>query len=220
MIIFTRTACLGGEIIYEKIGDQHEFHNQQKVRADMFLDIINGIYEKPIFSKLDQLLTRRDMGGVYHQSEKLEWITLNKKPQYLIMDNYSELTDKKFVHKDNWIVCGLYGDFNITELEKEFEFYGLLDKDKIYNTYSLFFNYIKNRWDIPIIFLHFPTTFDERIEYIEQGKAITEALHELSKIYDIQNIHADADAIESKHDNDAYHFTTKTFKNMASKIKI
>lgn len=220
MLIATRTACLGGWVTQAKLGMAPEYHNQQKVRVDMFLDIINGIYKKPIFSKLEEMLVRKDMGGVYHQSEKLEWLTLNRKPNYLIMDNYSELTDKKFVHKkEKWMFCGLFGDFDTERLSEEFECYDLLDTDQVFNKYRLFFEYIKNKWDCPIIFIHFPTTFDTRERYIKQGQAITDALSQLTPIYGIQNIHADLDAIEQR-DSDVYHLGDKTVNNMAAKIRI
>jgi hypothetical protein len=219
MRIFTRTACLGGWVTQALLGHNQEYHNQQKVRVDMFLDVVNGVYSKTKFNELDKILTRRDMGGVYHQSEKLEWLSSGK-PELIIMDNYSELTDKKFVHKsENWMFCGLFGDFDMNACTEIFRCDGLLEIDKIHNSYDAFFKYVRSRWDVPIIFMHFPTTFDSRERYIEQGKAITEALAQLAPTYGIQNIHADADAIEQL-DADTYHFTTKTVQNMASKIRL
>lgn len=220
MLIATRTACLGGWVTQAKLGMSPEYYNQQKVRVDMFLDIINGAAQKPRFSKLEEILVRKDMGGVYHQSEKLEWLSLSRKPDYLIIDNYSELTDKKFIHKtEKWMFCGQFGDFNIEKLLYQFDCHDLLNTDQIFNKYRLFFEYIKNKWDCPIIFIHFPTTFDTREEYIKQGIAITDAIAQLAPIYGIQNIHADPEAIEQK-DSDIYHFTDKTVQNMAAKIKI
>jgi hypothetical protein len=218
MNILNRTACLGGWVTDAKLGSKHNYNNQQKVRVDMFLDIMNEKINKPEISYLENILVREDMSGIYEQSEKLLWLTVEN-PDYLIMDSYSELTDKKFIHKDGWMVCGLYSDLNFKEYKSDFEFHGLLNINEIHNNYKLFFEYIKNRWNVPIIFMHFPTDFDPREKYKTQGKAILEALDDLKNHYDIQNIIADPEAIEQK-DSDHYHFTDKTVNNMASKIKI
>lgn len=220
MLILTRTACLGGEVTNSKIGSKHEYYNQQKVRVDMFLDIVNDNNKKPKFDVINSWLKRKDMAGVYSQSEKLEWLNINSKPDYLIMDNYSELTDKKFIDKkEGWEFCGLYGDLDSDLCNDKLEHLDLLDVNKIEEQYDSFFSYVKKRWDVPIIFIHFPTTFETREQYINQGQAITNALNILAPKYNIQNIHADLEFIEQK-DCDVYHFTQKTIDHMASKIKI
>ncbi len=161
-----------------------------------------------------------DTGGVYSQSEELRWLTINAKPDYLIMDSYSELVDKQIIHKDGWSFCGTYGDFKPESFINGTFFDGsLLSLDQLYSSYDLFFKIVKEKWDIPIIFIHFPTTFDHREMYINQSKAITQALNELSIKYNIQNIHADINSIEQQ-DSNYYHFSKKTFKNMADKIII
>lgn len=221
MIFLNRTACLGGDVTQYKVGTNHYFNNQQKVRVDMLMDIVEGKVKKPEVKNIIPLLSSpNDMAGIYSQSENLLWYTLDQKPNYLIMDNFSELTDKKIIHKDGWSFCGALGDFkqNLFEdgtLISE----GLLAIDLIRSSYDKFFQYIKNRWNVPIIFIHFPTVFDDRELYINQGKAISEALNYLSPIYNIQNIHADIDSIERKDEN-YYHFTYKTIKNIADKIII
>lgn len=219
MLIANRTACLGGWVTNEKFGSKHNYNNQQKVRIDMFLDIVNNKIQKPSMYYLKNIIIREDMFGIYSQSTELSWLSLKEKPEYLIMDSYSELTDKKFVHKDGWMICGLYSDLNFAEHKSDFEFHDLLDINEIHNKYKLFFEYIKNYWNIPIIFMHFPTTFDPREKYVKQGNAILEAMEDLENYYDIQNIVADLEYIEQK-DSDFYHFTDKTVQHMANKIQI
>ncbi len=224
MFFLNRTACLGGWVQGLKFGDGHKVYNQQKVRVDMFMDIVNGIEKPPNITSILPLLTAiNDTSYMYLQSEKLLWLTfdLNDEiPNYLIMDSYSELVDKKTMHKDGWSFCGCYSDFKQECFESGTLIdYGLLSIDKIYDSYDMFFNFIQQKWNIPIIFLHFPTTFDDREKYIKQGIAITEALGKLSTKYNIQNIHADEDCIEQKEDSPLnYHFGNKTIKNMVDKI--
>lgn len=219
MIFLNRTACLGGDVTQYKVGTNHNFNNQQKVRIDMLMDIVEGKEIKPESKNIISLLSSPgDMAGIYSQSENLLWYTLDQKPNYLIMDNFSELTDKKIIHKDGWSFCGALGDFKSSAFDDgTLVSDGLISINLIESLYDKFFQYIKNRWNVPIIFIHFPTIFDDRELYQNQGRAISEALNHLSSIYNIQNIHADPDSIERK-DANYYHFTQKTIKNMADKI--
>ena len=221
MLIFTRTACLGGDCTQMKIGTKHDFHNQQKIRVDMFINVLLNNEKKPDKDKILSLLQDPGgTGGVYSQSEEFRWFKVSEKPQYIFMDNYSELVDKKIIHKDGWSFCGVYGDFKPECFNDGTLTDGsLLPINELYGYYDLFFEYIRNHWDVPIIFMHFPTTFDHREMYIKQGAAITEALKELAPKYNIQNIHADAESIEQT-DSNYYHFTIKTKQNIVDKIII
>jgi hypothetical protein len=221
MLIFTRTACLGGDCTQLKIGTKHDFYNQQKIRVDMFVDVVINGAQKPNKEILLSLLDDpNETGGVYSQSEEFRWLSVTEPPQYIFMDNYSELVDKKIMHKDGWSFCGLYGDFKLTAFsDGTLTDKNLLPIDQIYNYYNLFFKYIRDKWSIPIIFIHFPTTLDPREMYIKQGVAVSNALENLSSKYNIQNIHADSDAIEGT-DNNYYHFTAKTKQNIANKITL
>lgn len=219
-----RTACVGGWVTDLLLGanqyyrdGQQLFNNQQKVRTDMWLDIMQGKCKAPSPGTLQHYISQQDYMGPYLQTEELGWNKV-KNPKYLIMDSYCELTDKRFQHKDGWIVCGLYSHFN-PQLFDQFTDYGLLPIDQIAEKYDQFFALVKKKWNIPIVFIHFPTTFDDREMYIQQGAAITRALDQLAPKYNIQNIHADPEAIEQK-DSDYYHFTDKTVANLASKINI
>lgn len=220
MIFLNRTACLGGDVTQYKVGTNHYFNNQQKVRADMFVDIING-NNKPKSDIILQLLNEpHSFGGIYKQSEQLLWLNMNDKPDFLFIDNYCELTDKKFIHKDGWSFCGAYGDFK-TECftDGTLTDHGLLDINLLEYYYDKMFEFIKNKWNVPIIFMHFPTSFETREKYINQGKAIINAMNKLAIKYNIQNIMADDCEIELTN-NYTYHFTNKTIKNMSNKIII
>lgn len=220
MLMLNRLACLGWWVLAKKFGVKHEFNNQQKIRVDMFMDIVDGKEKIPnIASILPNLLASDWSHKMYLDSIELKWLNINK-PDILIMDNFAELVDRRIIHKDGWKFCGYRSDFKEEYfLDGTLTDCGLLNIDDIYNSYDSFFSYVKEKWNVPIIFMHFPTVFEDREKYIKQGAVITEALEKLSPKYNIQNIHAAADSIEQKDDSPLnYHFGNKTVENMANKI--
>lgn len=218
MLILTRTACLGGDTIYNKLGNRHNFTSQGKVRVDLLMDIVKGKINKPDSNILSGLISRPDMLGVYGQQCELSWLSITEEPFCLIMDNYSELTDKRFHHQDGWDFCGLYGDLRMDEHDSQITCLGLLDD--VESSYDEFFTWVKKKWNIPIVFLHFPSIQETRKEYLEQHQKITQAMDKLASKHNIQNIHADPSEIESISDGDAYHFSKRTAVNLASKISL
>lgn len=221
MYFLNRTACLGGEICNLKFGDNHNFNNQQQVRVDMFMDIMDGLEQKPNLNEIiNNLCEGSDRQGIHAQSVELRWLNV-KKPDLLFMDNYSELVDKKITHKDGWSFSGQYSEFKKQSFEDgTLTDNGLLQADEIYNQYDRFFTFIKAKWNIPIIYTHFTTKFDDREKYKLQGEAIIKIMELISKKYNIQNIQADLDEQELRHDSIVYHFSQKTVKHMADKINI
>lgn len=221
LTIFTRTACFGGWVTEKKFGNDQKtnYFNQQKVRADLFLDFVDKKASPPQMKKnLKKWLRPECFGneGVYLQTELLDWLKQNIKPDLFVLDNYSELVDKRFSNKEGHSFCGLYGHFNSNFIESLTD-EGLLDN--VHETYDQFFSYIKNHWNVPIIFIHFPTTFDPREKYKIQGEKITAAMEIMASKYGIQNLHADLESIEQR-DSDYYHLADKTVNNVVSKIKI
>lgn len=219
--ILTRGACLSSWVTEALLGEQMSrinFSNQQTVRVDLFFDILDGKIKPAPYSLLQTWITNKGRLGVYKQTEDLLWLKANE-PELLIMDNYSEIVDKRFEHWTGIGFCGLYGDIDKKILDRELAQYGSLDPAKILPLYDRLFQYVKDKWNIPIIFVHFPTVFDPRERYRQQGEAITNAMGLLAEKYQIQNIHADESEIEQK-DADYYHFSERTVSNMAGKIII
>lgn len=218
--VLTRGACLSNWSTIKYFGDDFirmQFFNQQKVRADLFIDIVEGKVNRVPAGTMDRINKIPHNLGVYRQTEQLLWLEA-KDPQLLIMDNYSELVDKRFDHPDGWSFCGLYGDIDEVALS-EFTHKGLLNKEEIITRYDQIFKWVLDRWNIPIIFIHFPTVLDPREEYKEQGSSILSAMEPLAVKYGIQNITADNDAIEGL-DGELYHYGPKTVGNLANKIRL
>lgn len=223
MLILTRTACLGGDVIFQKFGNKHDFMSHGKVRIDLLNDLIDNKITKPDKQILSNWILQPEIyGGLYNQQSELSWLVINQTPDCIVMDSFSELTDKRFHYEQgNWDFCGLYGELT-KECQSKITKLGLLDN--LESHYDRFFSWVRNKYpDVTIIFLHFPITFEKREKYQLQGQAIRAVLDKLAGKYNIQNIQADPESIENVDHSDnpekfAYHFTEKTSNNMAQKI--
>ena len=71
---------------------------------------------------------------------------------------------------------------------------------------------------MPIIFILFPTTLDKREEYINRAIIIEKAINNLTKKY--ENLFVVKPALVEANENDAsvYHFSAKTYKEIAKQI--
>lgn len=215
MLALPRCACLGSWTYGSIFGLTFHYLNQQKVRVDLFLEYISKKNNPPSLDHIKPKLARNDMDNLFQQQVDLPWLKNKDKIDFIVMDSYSELVDQKFTHKDGWSFCACYSDIkDMTDLTCE----GLIKTDNLYYAYDDFFDYLKINYNVPINFIHFPTTFEKRQVYINQGEAIKEAIHRLCGKYDINNIIADPEYIEQK-DHETYHFSDKTVKHLSNKLK-
>lgn len=221
--ILTRGACLSGWATEAYFGTEEyhkiNFRNQQTVRVDLFLDILDGKIKPAPYSILQEVIARKDRLGVYRQTEDLLWLKAEN-PSSIIMDNYSELVDKRFENWQGWGFCGTYGDIDKEYLERDLAQYGLLAPESIFPLYDRFFQWTRDRYpSIPFVFIHFPTVLDPRERYKQQGEAIKVALETLAPTYNIQNIHPSSDSIQQI-DGDYYHFGPKTVSSIVSQMHL
>jgi len=220
----TRLACLGEWIYARTFAQQCIGHAQRQVRVDLFSDWIENNSSVANAAEINSMAyANSDRTFIQEQTENRSWLQCDK-PDVLFMDNFSELVDKRFAHSSGYDFCATYGEFEAQQLMSALDRcvltdHGLLAIDSIYNEYDRFFNIIKNKWDIPIVFCHFPTKFDGREIYKKQGRVIIQAIEMMSRKYDIQSIIADDNAIIMK-DGWHYHFADQTVDNMASKINV
>ena len=221
MIIFTRSACLGGAATHLKFGDKHHFHSQGKVRVDFFMDLVEERQQRPSWEVLDPMVVQRYMSGVYEQQCLLSWLEPEVKPSLIIVDSYSETTDKRFNHRSEpWSFCGLYGDVDHELVTRDFHSGELLAVDEIEGQYDRFFAFAKQKWNVPIIYLHFPNTQEDREIYLKQSEVITRAMEVMARKHGVQNIHAEPGEIEPMNDGDNYHYSERTARSLANQIKI
>lgn len=221
MLISTKSACITGMTCHQLFGDNHEFLNQVKGRIDIVLDIKKyHTFRQPTRQEIESDVIRMDGLGLYWQSADLLHFSSNRQPAYYVMDNYSEVTDKRFEHKKGYVFAGHYGHIREGAFnENELTDHGMLNVNSMQDKYDEYFDFMKHKWpNTPFIFVHFPIEQETRQMYIDQWNGVTAALENLAGKYNIQNIHADKDQIEPVGDGDCYHYTEKTAINLASKI--
>ncbi len=221
MLIATRNACLTGDINHIIFGDNNEYLSYTKGRIDLTLDIKkHNKFRTPTKAELLSHLNDKDYSGVYEQSVTLSHFQDNRQPKYFIIDQYSELTDKRFEHDNGYVFAGHYSHLNKDNLKD----CGAISTNNIQQIYDEYFSFMKHRWpNTKIIFTHFPIEYEKREEYINRWNDITNAIENICSKYNIQNIHADKESIEHvglNDDGNPYHFTKKTAQNMAAKIKL
>src|SRR6478752_7176158 len=97
MLIATRCACLTGDINHILFGDNNEYLSHTKGRVDITLDIKkHNKFRPPTKSEITNHLEAKEFSGVYEQSVIFSHFQDNRQPRYFIIDQYSELTDKRF----------------------------------------------------------------------------------------------------------------------------
>ena len=220
-LLLARTACLGQDIIALKFSDI-ELVNHQKVRADLFLSWINGA-KRPDANVVRPFMLRQDVFPFIEQQANLPWLSVKKSNKIIIIDSFAELTDQKFVNKnEGWAFCCHYSDIEHSEaFENEFECQGLLDINSLESSYDSFFDYLTKTYpEKTIIFIHFPTTLDNRELYKKRGVEIKAAVNKLRSKYNNLISIALADELILPHENDdfPYHFGKETYSHFVTEI--
>lgn len=166
--VLGRTACLGNEII-KQMGWEKNYINHQKSRVDYLLDLNR---DKSIFSKADEILKylkhKFIIGTIEHQ--RYDFFRYPK-PDIIVMDSFSELTDQLFLNKnDNTRFLANYGDVAHDILPSNFKCLGLLEEDKLFQIYDSFFERIQNTYpNTMVYFIHFSTVLDSREKFKNRG---------------------------------------------------
>lgn len=190
---------------------------QQKARLDLFVEQVRK-NEPPLprvkSTAVEKYMTRKDIYGLVQQQEQLSWLTM-KEVDYLLMDSFSELTDKKFTNKrEGWsFFCHNSDIEHSAEFERNFESRGLLEIRKINEVYENFFSWYEKKYPgKKVIFIHYPTTLDDRKLYKERAAEILRVMKDIEKYRDyIYNLYLD-DSKVYPHENDdfPYHYSKET----------
>lgn len=215
-VILGRFACIGKEVLQlSEHSKKYRVSNQQKMRLDLFLDLIHS-NKFPRTKLVKKFIPREDIFPLILEQENLPWTQQQGNIEYLLMDTFSELTDKKFTHSDEkWSICCHFGDSDKSDQFKAtFKHEGLLATDQLYNTYFEFSEWFENFYPGKNIFvIHTPTALDSREIYKERATAITIALTQLSNEKPfVHNIILPASQIKkNQSDSFPYHFDTITY---------
>jgi hypothetical protein len=221
--ILSRTACLGTDIL-QILKPNYSIYNMQKNRIDLLnsqLTLKQPSKLKLNFKYLHPIKEFSIKSMVLQQSNN-RWM-LGKKPRFIIMDTFSELTDQKFIYKNkNEFFCN-YNDvsrelLNIGVIKSE----GLLDKESIPSEYFSFFKNINLIFpNIPIFVIIFPSKFETRPELLERAGKISEAIEVCAtKFLNLHVISIPDGEIEDKPVDSKYiyHYSEKVKRNLANKI--
>lgn len=223
-VIISRCACLGhftSEYLFPRNCTSLNF---QKNRVDYAVRIHKNKKFAVSYDKVAPYILGKGNTKAFLNYLKRETQDMfaYQKCSLLIMDSFSELTDKLFINKtDKSQFLMHYSDVDFSgNFYELYDCAGALPIDKIASSYDAFFSCFNAAYgdDVPIIFLPFPTDFDKRNEYKERGKEILSALAKLSEKY--KNLHVVvADFVEKNPaDNEVYHFSSETYKRLAMKI--
>lgn len=222
--ILGRTACLGNEVL-GRLGLSNKLVNHQKSRIDYLCNSALKQYRaKPLFVKKN-LARPYIYGCIEHQVYDF---FKYKQPEFIMMDSFSELTDQLFVHKkEGWYFLANYNDIvHSEEFSDTFECLGLLDENQLERSYIDFFEKLEKIYCKRTIFLHFPTTFDDREKFKARGKLIVQVLSELEKKYDfLHSIHIEDNYVQKAVSGDddlkdfPYHYSDRTYEIFVLKVK-
>ncbi len=223
--VLGRTACLGNEII-KQMGWGKNYINHQKSRVDYLLDLNKNNY---IFSNADEVVKylkhKFIKGTIEHQRYNF---FRYPKPDIIVMDSFSELTDQLFFNQSsNTRFLANYGDVDHSLLPIDFQCLGLLEENKLFQTYDEFFEKIEQIYfNTPLYFVHFSTALDTREKFKHRGGMIQKIINELSKKYKfIHSIEVDdkfvnkANSDNEEYNNLPYHYSNETYDIYIQKFR-
>lgn len=224
--ILGRVACLGNEII-NRLEIQQGLVNHQKSRVDFLLELANNPRIKPLAKDIYSFLDKKYISGTIKQQES-DFFSY-KKPDYIFMDSFSELTDQMFVDKiSGKKFLANYSDIKHDEnFKNKFENTGLIEASDLYKIYDDFFNKVSNIYpNTSVVFIHFPTILDKREKFQERGNLIINTINKLSIkylfLYPVSL--EDKFIFKSEDENDElkdfpYHYGSETYEKFAEQIK-
>jgi hypothetical protein len=210
-------ACLGKDVFSSKY-----LINEQKLRIDLFLGILKN-KNVPRYDLISSHIKRLDILPLIAQQTSLDPLVREIKcAKFFLMDSYSELVDQKFTHRqEGWSFCANYSDIEHSpDFQNIFISEGLLLIEKIRDIYLDFFNEVwKLNPSIQIIYIHFPTLLDDRIQFQQRGQAILNAISEIKdpRLIDIKV--PDEKVAPNTHAPYPYHFSPETAQEIQLILK-
>jgi len=226
-VVLGRTACLGKEIFSKVYADHNDYIliNQQKVRVDLFLQLLSNNSVRPKSRQIKKYLTRKDVLPFIKEQQYLPWLKVKRDINFILIDSLSELVDQKFLNRsDGTFFCSYYSDVDTKneEFNTKFDNVGLLDVGLIEKNYRDFFNWInKNYPGKPIIFINYSTKLDGREKFKNRQQEISRIIKILSlENKNIKNIELDDSLIHySEGDDLPYHYSSETNLHYANQWK-
>lgn len=226
-IVLSRIACVGKEIFSLKSGEwgRVELINQQKLRLDLFLDLLENKRPYANAQMIREYVYREDVYPLIEEQGQLRWINYKgKNIKCFMLDTFSELTDQMFVHKkEQWAFCCHYTDLNAQGgFHDIFESKGLLEINRFEAVYRKFLDWYEVSFPrTTLVFIHYSAKFDSRNEFNErvmQLRTVTKALAE-EKHYVLNVDIDDLYYYKNEFDDFPYHYSKRTYREMIKKWK-
>lgn len=211
--ILSRTACLGNEIQISAFKDHIIKFNFQKSRVDHL--VANTESRIPLISAFKQIMRKDLWPFIYFQSQS--FFGFHKKPECIVLDSYSELTDQKFttLNKNNFFFAN-YTDVSLNISNNKFHCEGLIDLEQIYGFYCKLFECLTSKYgkETPIFFIHFQTALDPRDKFKTRSKYILKVIEQIVAKEDF-NLYSisikNRDVSKANNDNFYYHYSEETY---------
>jgi hypothetical protein len=193
-------------------------HNYQACRVDYLLDKRQN---KALSIPLKQVLGYIPNKSIHHLfTQQVHDFFAYKNVSMLVLDSFCELTMQAFSSPKGGRFCSLWRWINHDgDFDSVYKSEGLLDLEKLEDLYDQFFGEcVKTYGKVPIVFVHFPSTFETREHYKARASKIVEVIHRLSLKYEtLIPIEMDY-ARKGDEDDYPYHFSDDTFGVLASKL--
>lgn len=224
--VLGRHACLGFEVM-RTLGYGVRNFNNQKGRVDLLLSADDESFGNIDLNLIKACLDRKDLLDLIAQQKYLNCLPKHA-PKFILLDSYSELTDKLFEHKENgWKFCCHNSDLRMTKsFPVFFNAHGLLDINLIYPLYSRLIEVLSIRYPrVPILFLNYPRALENRKVYIERSDVIKNSIEVISQRYKyLYPISVSEDVVDWKLDANGapdmypYHYNSETYAEFARLI--
>ncbi|WP_052570841.1 WavE lipopolysaccharide synthesis family protein [Endomicrobium proavitum] len=218
--ILQRTACLGIFTLQKLNTSVFNCISFQKNRIDYCLEVKNNPEFRVDIDSLEKYAKKEWTLSLLFRTQQKDIFGV-KNANILLMDSFSELTDKLFINKKTGKrFCAHFSDINTdTDFNELYNCLGMLSLEEMEKAYDSFFSQIvKSYGNIPIIYLHFPTDFETREEFILRARKIKETIAKLSEKYS-NILSINVDFLERAPEDDfPYHFSEKTYNYIARKL--
>lgn len=208
------------------MGFKKSYINHQKSRIDYILDFHNNKSIAPNIKEIYTYLKNKYIiGTIEHQ--KYDFFKYAK-PDIIVMDSFSELTDQLFINTQNKTrFLANYTDVDQNILSKQYECVGLIKENTLFESYDKFFYMVEKIYpETPLYFIHFSTVLDPREKFKSRGKKIQEIIEKLSKRYEfIHSLSIDdslvlkANGKNEEFNNFPYHYNDKTYSEYLNIFK-
>ncbi|MBY0245775.1 MAG: hypothetical protein K2Q03_10000 [Sphingobacteriaceae bacterium] len=225
--MLTRVACLGAEILKDYGFETRAYVNHQKSRIDFLLSFKDKkMYPEKSIVVNDYLFHKHVLSCI--DDQKYDFFNYTK-PDLIVIDSYSELTDQLFVHKKSKkVFLANYTDMlHDDNFKSNYHCMGLINLEDLFKLYRDFFDNIALKYQgVPVVFIHFSTALDDRLKFKERDEKIRSIINELKNRYDFlyaieleNKLVLKSDNINDPQKDFPYHYSSKTYEEFQYKFK-